>query len=74
MPIWMQVDHTELHVEGQWLNIRNRGHATDASHHLALNILQRLALRLGHVEYHKEQANEADGAKHPKGTMCAHNI
>jgi len=52
-----------LHVEGQWLDIGHRGHAAHTAHHLPLDVLQRLALRFGHVDYHKEQTHEADGAE-----------
>ena len=60
-----------LHVEGHWLDVGHRAHSSYASHHFALNIFQRLALSLWHVEYYEEQTYHANRTEEPKGAMIS---
>lgn len=59
---------SRLHVERQRANVGHRTHATHTSHHLALDILETLALRLRHVKDDEEEANDADDTEKDEHT------
>lgn len=67
-------DPPPLHVERQWLHVGHRAHSAHSSIHRSLNILQRLALGLGHAQDNKHQGYAHHSGKEPERTVRLDDI
>jgi len=60
-----------LQVEAHRSEIGDRRHSSHGTHHLSLNVFQRLSLRFRNIEDYEQQTDAANGSEEPEGTVIS---